>query len=113
MKSMNCGTPASVALPERSSFGMMRSTSSLTVAYSWAVKNFGLNGAAVVDLLRRRLRLMVRLLGFGFRPGQPRGRGSDRQRLKDLSSIGFHVRSSFHGVKVFEERSNLKDGATR
>ena len=51
MKSMNCGTPASVALPERSSFGMMRSTSTLTVAYSWAVKNFGLNGVAVVTFL--------------------------------------------------------------
>jgi hypothetical protein len=43
MKSMNSGTPASVALPERSSFGMIRSTRTRTVAYSCAVKNFGLN----------------------------------------------------------------------
>jgi len=47
MKSMNSGTPASVALPERSSFGITRSTSIRTVAYSWAVKNFGLNAAFV------------------------------------------------------------------
>ena len=46
MKSMNCGTPASVALPDRSSRGMIRSTSTVTVAYSCAVKNFGLNGVA-------------------------------------------------------------------
>src|SRR5260221_406023 len=43
MKSMNCGTPASVALPLRSSRGMIRSTRIVTVAYSCAVKNFGLN----------------------------------------------------------------------
>ena len=42
---MNSGTPASVALPERSSFGMMRSTSTRTVAHSCGVKNFGLNAA--------------------------------------------------------------------
>jgi hypothetical protein len=42
MKSMNSGTPASVALPERSSLGMTMSTSMLTVAHSCAVKNFGL-----------------------------------------------------------------------
>ena len=40
---MNSGTAASVALPERSSFGMMRSTSTRTVAHSCGVKNFGLN----------------------------------------------------------------------
>ena len=34
MKSMNSGTPASVALPDFSSFGMIRSTSRLTVAHS-------------------------------------------------------------------------------
>src|SRR5258706_2286857 len=43
MKSMNCGTPASVALPLRSSRGMIRSTRIATVAYSCAVKNFDLN----------------------------------------------------------------------
>ena len=47
MKSMNSGTPASVALPDRSSFGMMMSTSMRTVAYSCGVKNFGLNGVPV------------------------------------------------------------------
>ncbi len=46
MKSMNAGTPASVALPDRSSFGMIRSTSTPTVAYSCAVKNFGFSGVA-------------------------------------------------------------------
>src|SRR5258708_27855586 len=45
MKSMNSGTPASVALPDRASFGMMMSTSTRTVAYSCAVKNFGLKSA--------------------------------------------------------------------
>ena len=47
MKSMKAGTPASVALPDFSSFGMMMSTSTLTVAYSCAVKNFGLNAVVV------------------------------------------------------------------
>src|SRR5947208_606914 len=45
MKSMNSGTPASVAPPERSSFGMIRSTSRRTVSHSWAVKCFGSYGA--------------------------------------------------------------------
>src|SRR5213080_2796821 len=45
MKSMNSGTPASVALPERSSLGMMRSTSRRTVSHSCAVKFFGSYGA--------------------------------------------------------------------
>ena len=44
---MNSGTPASVALPERSSFGMIMSASAPTVAHSSAVKNFGLNVVAV------------------------------------------------------------------
>jgi hypothetical protein len=42
MKSMNSGTPASVALPDRSSFGMMMLASTATVAHSCALKNFGL-----------------------------------------------------------------------
>ena len=46
MKSMNAGTPASVALPDRSSRGMIRSTRTATVAYSCAVKNFGLKALA-------------------------------------------------------------------
>ncbi len=40
-KSMNSGTSASVALPERSSFGITRSARRRTVDHSWAVKNFG------------------------------------------------------------------------
>ena len=40
-KSMNSGTCASVALPERSSRGITMSTSTRTVAHSWGVKNFG------------------------------------------------------------------------
>ena len=44
MKSMNAGTPASVALPDRSSREMIRSTRIPTVEYSCAVKNRGLNG---------------------------------------------------------------------
>ena len=59
MKSMNSGTPASVALPERSSFGMMMSTSTRTVAYSCAVKNFGLKAAAVRAAACARLRVLV------------------------------------------------------
>ena len=47
MKSMNSGTPASVALPDRSSFGMMMSASTRTSLNSVAVKNFGTNGFAV------------------------------------------------------------------
>ncbi len=39
---MNSGTPASVALPDRSSRGRIRSTSTRTVSHSWAVKNLGL-----------------------------------------------------------------------
>jgi hypothetical protein len=41
VKSMNSGTPASVALPERSSRGMTMSARTRTVRYSAAVKNFG------------------------------------------------------------------------
>jgi len=41
MKSMNSGTPASVALPDFSSLGMTRSTSTASVAHSCALKNFG------------------------------------------------------------------------
>src|SRR6266542_4104323 len=44
MKSMNSGTPASVALPERSSRGITRSTSIRTVSHSWGVKNVGAYG---------------------------------------------------------------------
>src|SRR2546426_2722796 len=44
MKSMNSGTAASVALPERSSLGMIRSTSTRTVSHSWAVNCFGSYG---------------------------------------------------------------------
>ena len=40
-KSMNSGTRASVALPERASRGITMSASSRTVAHSWAEKNFG------------------------------------------------------------------------
>ena len=40
-KSMNSGTWASVALPERSSRGITMSTSTRTVAHSCGVKNFG------------------------------------------------------------------------
>ncbi len=43
MKSMNSGTPASVALPDRSSAGMRMSTSMRTVSYSRGVKNCGVN----------------------------------------------------------------------
>ena len=43
---MNSGTPASLALPDRSSRGMMRSASRRTVSYSCAVKNVGVNGVA-------------------------------------------------------------------
>jgi hypothetical protein len=42
MKSTNSGALASVALPERSSFGMIMSASRRTVRHSCAVKNFGL-----------------------------------------------------------------------
>jgi hypothetical protein len=38
---MNSGTPASVALPERSSLGMIMSTRMRTVFHSWGLKNFG------------------------------------------------------------------------
>src|SRR3982751_1019694 len=44
---MNSGTPASVAAPDRSSLGMMMSTSTRTVAYSCAVKNFGLKATGL------------------------------------------------------------------
>ena len=46
MKSTNSGALASVALPERSSLGMMMSDKTRTVFHSCAVKNFGLYGAA-------------------------------------------------------------------
>ena len=67
MKSMNSGTPASVALPDRSSFGMIRSTSTRTVAYSCAVKNFGLNAARFAGAAARGLRRLR-----GAAPPRPR-----------------------------------------
>ena len=42
---MNSGTPASLAFPDRSSFGMIRLASAVTVAISCGVKYFGLYGA--------------------------------------------------------------------
>jgi hypothetical protein len=45
MKSMNSGTPASVALPDFASRGITSSTSTRTVRHSWAVKYLGANGA--------------------------------------------------------------------
>src|SRR2546423_5620333 len=41
VKSMNSGTPASDALPDLSSFGMIMSARTRTVRYSAAVKNLG------------------------------------------------------------------------
>src|SRR5581483_10682554 len=41
---MNSAVPASDALPDRSSFGMIMSPSAITVAYSCAVKNRGTYG---------------------------------------------------------------------
>src|SRR3989441_734181 len=49
MKSMNSGTPASVAPPERSSFGMIRSTSTRTGSHSGGVKTFGSHAPAAPD----------------------------------------------------------------
>src|SRR6266480_6735544 len=54
MKSMNSGTPASVALPERSSFGMIRSTSTRTVSHSWGVNCFGSYGVPRASASRAR-----------------------------------------------------------
>src|SRR5258706_4198306 len=50
MKSMNSGTRASVALPDRASRGSTMSASSRTVAHSWALKNFGVKGPALAAL---------------------------------------------------------------
>src|SRR2546422_13117 len=49
MKSMYSGTPASVALPERSSFGMTRSARTRTVSHSCGVKNAGANGPFIAS----------------------------------------------------------------
>src|SRR2546422_591419 len=54
MKSMNSGTAASVALPERSSLGMIRSTSTRTVSHSWAVNCFGSYGVPRASASRAR-----------------------------------------------------------
>src|SRR5258708_14628079 len=54
MKSMNSGPPASVALPDRSSFGIMRSTSTTMVAYSCGVKNVAVNGVGFSPAAARR-----------------------------------------------------------
>ena len=84
MKSMNSGTPASVALPDRSSFGMMRSTSTRTVCYWCAVKNFGVN--AVRRRRLRRLRQLARSR-FGLGPREHRGDRRRDQRAQHASTI--------------------------
>src|SRR3989454_1056705 len=54
MKSMNSGTPASVALPDRSSLGMIKSTRTRTVSHSWAVNCFGSYGVRRASASRAR-----------------------------------------------------------
>ena len=92
---MNSGTPASVALPDRSSFGMMMSTSTRTVAHSCAVKNFGLNGAfapaAAAGAPPAPPARRLRRLGLG-----PREAGRERHGAEQsAASIG--DRSLLHG----------------
>ena len=76
---MNSGTPASMALPDRSSRGMMRSTSTRTVSYSCAVKNFGMNGVAA-GAASRRLRQAVRRRHLGVGPRESGGHRRRRQQ---------------------------------
>ena len=98
MKSMNSGTPASVALPDRSSFGMMRSTSTRTVAYSCAVKNFGLKAAgfAPAGAGACRLRRLRGRCRFGVGPGEP---GRQRHRAEQ-SEHRAAIRCFGHGQIV-------------
>ena len=82
MKSMNSGTPASVALPERSSFGMTMSTSMRTVAYSCGREELRLERR--LRRLRRGgrgLGVLMRLLRLGLGPRERRG---GRRRRRDL-----------------------------
>ena len=84
MKSMNSGTPASVALPDRSSFGMMMSASMRTSLNSVAVKNFGTNGFAVAAA-RAACADADRLRGFGLGPRKRRGRRGE-QHLEHVTT---------------------------
>src|SRR5690606_13061418 len=47
INSINSGTPASEALPEMSSFGIIISDNTVMVAISWSVKNFSSNSFCV------------------------------------------------------------------
>src|SRR2546427_9341566 len=55
MKSMYSGTPASVALPERSSRGITRSTRTRTVSHSCGVKKAGANGVFAASASHARV----------------------------------------------------------
>ena len=71
---MNAGTPASVALPDRSSRGMIRSTSTRTVAYSCGVKKLRLVRApALRAACRAACGMLVRLPRLGVGPCERRG----------------------------------------
>ena len=67
--------------------GRMTSTSTRTVSYSCAVKNFGVNGAAGLRRGLRRLRETVRRGRLGLGPGKPGGHGRGREQPQHRTTL--------------------------
>src|SRR6266542_2688025 len=100
MKSMNSGTPASVALPERSSRGITRSTSIRTVSHSWGVKNVGAYGEEGGGLQRsaRQPCRPCRLCGRPLKRRRHRGHGHRAYRFAP-----FHKLLAFSCVAMYSD----------
>ena len=91
MKSMNSGTAASVALPDRSSRGMMMSTSTPMVAHSCALKNLGLYGVAVFRAaVCAACACVCACCASASVHAKPAAAGAAAEQPQHRSSIGFH-----------------------
>ena len=91
MKSMNSGTPASVALPDRSSLGMIRSDEHAHRRLLVGREELRLERAPVGCARLRGLRQVVRMLRFRLGPGECRGKRRGREHdLQHRPTIDLH-----------------------
>ncbi len=106
MNSMKSGTPASVALPDTSSFGMMMSASVAIVFISCSSKNFSLislrdraraRGIPVYGWLESSAAAVSSFLVFGLAPR------SGGFRAHRTGGKGFKILSSVHSVDALTD----------